>query len=44
MLIPDEEIPAWERGSKLAHASWTIYICELFAFKGVLLTLFCKIS
>lgn len=44
MQVPDEDIPALQRGSKLAHFSWSIYICMLFAFKGVMLCFFKKVG
>ena len=43
MQVPDERIPSIQRGSKIAHFSWTMYICMIFSFKGVMLTLFRKV-
>lgn len=44
MQVLDEDIPALERGSKVAHFSWSMYICMLFAFKGVILCFFKKVG
>ena len=44
MQVPDERIPSIQRGSKIAHFSWTMYICMIFSFKGVMLTLFRKVG
>lgn len=44
MQVPDERIGLIQRGSKLAHFSWTIYICMIFSFKGVMLSLFRKVG
>lgn len=42
--VPKEKYPAMERGSKVAHFSWTMYICMVFAFKGVMLSLLRRLA
>lgn len=44
MQVPDEDIPLLERGSKIAHFSWTMYICMIFSFKGVMLCFLKKVG
>lgn len=44
MQVPDDKVPLLVRGSKIAHFSWTMYICMIFAFKGVMLCLFRKVG
>jgi hypothetical protein len=44
MQVPDERIPSIQSGSKIAHFSWTMYICMIFSFKGVMLNLFRKVG
>lgn len=44
MQVPDDMVPLLVRGSKIAHFSWTMYICMIFSFKGVMLCLFRKVG
>lgn len=37
LLVPDDRIAAYQRGSTIAHFDWVVYICMVFSFKGVML-------
>ncbi|KAI6782599.1 uncharacterized protein J7T54_003611 [Emericellopsis cladophorae] len=42
--VPKSEYAALEKGSMLAHFSWTMYLCMIFAFKGVMLSLLRRVT
>ncbi|KAG9258515.1 uncharacterized protein F5Z01DRAFT_689896 [Emericellopsis atlantica] len=42
--VPKSEYAALKRGSTLAHFSWTMYLCMIFAFKGVMLSLLRRVT
>ncbi|KAI9903503.1 hypothetical protein N3K66_000032 [Trichothecium roseum] len=44
MEVPDDEVPAMRHASKIALFSWTMYLCMIFSFKGVVLCLMGRVG
>ncbi|KAF7596036.1 hypothetical protein BBP40_003816 [Aspergillus hancockii] len=43
-LVPDEQVPTLRKGSICAFVAWVTYICMVWAFKGVLVFLYNRLT